>query len=72
MNIERLIELIHATPFAPFSLLLPNGEKMRVPHSDYIWVHPDRRTIIAVANDGKTRLLSHQMLVGVEIEGTMA
>ena len=45
---------------------------MRVPHADYIWVHPDRRTVIVVANDGKTRRLSHQKLVGVEIDGTVA
>lgn len=72
MNVERLLELIHATPFVPFFVLLPNGEKMRVPHSDYAWVHPDRRTLIVVAADGKTRLLNHQMLLGVEIEGTVA
>ena len=63
---------MHSSPFAPFSVLLPNGEKVRVPHSDYIWVHPDRRTVIVVADNGRTRLLNHQMLLGVEIEGTVA
>jgi len=72
MNVERLLEFIHATPFVPFSVLLPNREKMRVPHSDYVWVHPDRRTVIIGAPAGKTRLLSHQMLVGVEIDGAVA
>ena len=68
MNVERLIELIHASPFAPFSVLLPNGDKLRVPHSDYAWVHPDRKTVIVVAESGRTRFLNHQMLLGVELE----
>ncbi len=68
MNVERLLELIRASPFVPFSVLLPNGEKMRVKHPDFIWVHPDRRTIIVVAENGQTRLLNHQMLVGVELD----
>jgi hypothetical protein len=72
MNIERLIEVMHATPFMPFSLLLPNGDKMHIPHADFIWVHPDRRTIIAVDASGKTRILNHQMLVGIELEGSVA
>lgn len=72
MNVERLLELMRATPFVPFFVLLPNGEKIRVPHTDHIWVHPDRRTIIVVAENGATRLLSHQMLLGLEFEGSVA
>ncbi|MBI5387656.1 MAG: hypothetical protein HZA90_23600 [Verrucomicrobia bacterium] len=72
MNVERLLELMRATPFAPFSVLLPNGDKIRIPHTDYIWVHPDRRTIIVVAENGATRLLNHQMLLGVELERAAA
>ncbi len=68
MNVDRLADLIQASPFLPFSVLLPNGEKIRVPHSEYAWVHPDRRTVIVAAENGRTRLLSHQMLVGVEVE----
>ncbi len=68
MNVERLTELIHASPFVPFSVILPNGEKMRVPHADYAWVHPDRRTVIVVAENGRTRLLNRQMLLGLEVE----
>ncbi len=67
MNVDRLKELIHATPFVPFSVLLPNGEKLRVPHSDYAWVHPDRHTVIVVAESGETRLLNRQLLLGVEL-----
>jgi len=72
MNTERLLELMHASPFVPFSVLLPNGQKTRIPHQDYIWVHPDRRTIIVVAENGRTQLLNHQMPLGVELEGAAA
>ena len=72
MNGDRLLELMHALPFVPFSVLLPNGDKIRIPHPDYIWGHPDRRTIIMVAENGRTRLLSHQMILGVELESAAA
>jgi hypothetical protein len=72
MNAERLQELIHATPFAPFSVLLPNGDKIRVPHRDYAWVHPDRKTVIIVGEDGRTRMLNRQLLLGVELEDEAA
>ena len=68
MNVERLVEFARAVPFVPFSVLLPNGEKMRVKHPDFIWVHPDRRTIVVVAEDGRTRYLNRQMLLGVEFD----
>jgi hypothetical protein len=72
MNVERLLELMRAAPFAPFSLLLPNGEKLPVLHPGFIWVHPDRRTIIVVLQNGVTRLLNHQMVVGLEMEAMPA
>lgn len=72
MNVERLLDLIRAAPFVPFSVLLPNGEKMRVNHPDFIWVHPDRRTVIVVAEDGRTRFLNLQMLVGAEMESQIS
>jgi hypothetical protein len=72
MNVERIVELIHASPFVPFFVLLPNGEKIRVPHSDYAWVHPDRRTVIVVNEAGRTKLLNHQMVLGVELERAAA
>ncbi|MCL4787603.1 MAG: hypothetical protein KJ070_12545 [Verrucomicrobia bacterium] len=72
MNVERLRELMHATPFEPFCVLLPNGDKIRIPHTDHIWVHPDRRTVIVVAENGATRLLNHQMILGVELDQAAA
>ncbi|MBI4661364.1 MAG: hypothetical protein HY735_21285 [Verrucomicrobia bacterium] len=71
MNVDRLLDLMHATPFVPFSILLPNGERLRVHHPDFIWVHPDRRTILVVAESGRTRFLNHQMVVGLEVESAM-
>jgi len=68
MNIERLLELIHANPFVRFFILLPNGEKMRIPHQDYIWVHPDRRTVIAVGENGQTRYLNHQLILELNLK----
>ncbi|MFO1496896.1 MAG: hypothetical protein U1G07_00615 [Verrucomicrobiota bacterium] len=72
VNVERLRELVNASPFKPFSVLFPNGEKMRVPHPDYVWIHPDRRTVIVVNEAGNTRLLNRQLLLGVELDAEPA
>lgn len=54
-------------PFVPFLVLLPNGEKFRVPRADYIWVHSDRRTVFIVVDNGETRLFSEQALTQSQV-----
>ncbi|MEQ1852334.1 MAG: hypothetical protein ABMA01_12160 [Chthoniobacteraceae bacterium] len=33
----------HAAPFVPFSIVLPSGERMPVPHPDFLTVSPSGR-----------------------------
>ena len=46
MKIDQLQVMLEASPFIPFSLVLPNGEKLRVPHSDFAWIPPGKRSVV--------------------------
>ena len=65
--LEHIEKLAHATPFEPFALILPNGERLKVPHPDYIWWHPNKKTVW-VADDAAARLVNVSLIVAVETE----
>jgi len=66
MAIDQLIDWIRATPFEPFDLVMPNGEKLHVPHQDFIWVLPDRRSVAVALTGGVMRLVNWQMVAALE------
>jgi hypothetical protein len=53
MTAEVIKELLHATPFLPFSIYLPDRPPMRVPHPDFAHIAPDGRVMLVYSKDGK-------------------
>ena len=43
MTATELKGFWHAAPFVPFNILLPDGEKVPVPHPDFLTVSPSGR-----------------------------
>jgi hypothetical protein len=43
MTATELKVFWHATPFVPFNIVLPSGEKVPVPHPDFLTVSPSGR-----------------------------
>jgi hypothetical protein len=72
MRIEQLRALLEATPFVPFSLVLPNGEKLRVPHSDFAWIHPSGRSVVVALKGDIVRIVNWQMVTGIETKAAAA
>jgi hypothetical protein len=66
MKIEQLQELIREVPFEPFDLIMPNGERLHVPHPDFIWVFPGRHTVVAALNEDVARFVNWNMVAGIE------
>ena len=64
----QLRALIHAVPFGPFSVVLPNGQALRVPHPDFIWLHPDKKTVMIALPKGGSRILNLQLIVALEMK----
>jgi len=69
---QELRELVHAVPFVPFAVVLPNGQSVPVPHPDFIWLHPDKRSVHIALKRGGTRILSVQMIGGIDTKRVRA
>jgi len=50
---ELLKELLHASPFVPFTIHIPDRPAMRVPHPDFAHVSPDGFAMLVYREDGK-------------------
>ncbi|MBL9128826.1 MAG: hypothetical protein JNL97_14325 [Verrucomicrobiales bacterium] len=67
MKIEDLRSLLKATPFVPFWVVLPNGEKLRIPHPEFAWIHPGERAVWVALESGGTRLINWPLVTGLEV-----
>jgi len=65
---ESLREVVRAQPFRPFSLILANGERLSVPHPEWVWLLPAGRTIGWSDQDERVKLLDVGLLLGVEMD----
>ena len=71
--LDQLRELVHAVPFVPFSIVLPNGRSLKVPHPDFIWLHPlDKKTVMVALPKGGARILNLQMIVALDTKRVKA
>ena len=66
MNIEQLQEMVRSQPFEPFCLAMANGERLLVPHEDFIWVMPNRRVVQVALPNGASRWVNWQLVAGLE------
>ncbi len=52
MTVEQLRRVHEARPFRPFTLQLADGDRIRVPHPEFLWLMPSGRTLhVALAGD---------------------
>jgi len=72
MRINQLKTLLESSPFVPFSLVLPNGKKLRVPHSDFAWIHPGGRSVIVALKGDVVRIVNWQMVTGIETKASIS
>lgn len=66
MDVEQLVELVRAHPFEPFCLVMANGERLSVPHEDFIWIMPNRRVVQVALPSGASRWVNLQLVAGLE------
>jgi hypothetical protein len=66
MKIDQLQVMLEASPFIPFALVLPNGEKLRVPHADFAWIHPGKRSVVVALKGDVVRIVNRQMVTAIE------
>jgi hypothetical protein len=66
MNVEQLRELVQAHPFEAFCLVMANGERLEVPHEDFLWIMPNRRVVQVALPNGASRWVNLQLVAGLE------
>jgi hypothetical protein len=66
VNVEQLEELVHAQPFEAFCLIMANGERLVVPHEDFIWIMPNRRIVQVALPNGASRWVNMRLVAGLE------
>ena len=69
MHADELKQLLHASPFRPFTLFMPSEKSFHVPHGDFAWLTPKGRTLIlAVADKEAVDHLSVEMITRIEVQ----
>ena len=67
MRAENLRELIRATPFRPFHLVLANGSRVLVPHPEWIFHPPGARTCIVMGPDESVRIIDVGLVLELDL-----
>jgi len=72
MTAIELKEFWHAVPFVPFSIVLPSGEKVPVPHPDFLTVSPSGRIARVWKKGDRTVSIDVFLITAVETARPMS
>ena len=67
MTIEQLRAVYQARPFRPFTLHLAGGEKLQVPHADFLSHSPNGRTLIVYGEDDSFSIVDLLLVTRLEV-----
>ena len=72
MTVEQLRAVYQARPFHPFTLHLAEGEKLHVPHADFLSHSPTGRTLIVYAEDDSFSIVDLLLVTRLEVQNGAA
>jgi hypothetical protein len=67
MTKEALAKAIQREPFQPFTLHLADGRDVRVPHREFLSMHPTGRTVVVYGQDEDLDILDVMLVTGIRI-----
>lgn len=67
---ERLRRAQHAVPFQPFTIHLPNGRQLHVPHRDFLSVSPNGRIATIYHEDDTASIIDVLLVTELELHPT--
>ncbi|NIL98185.1 MAG: hypothetical protein GTO53_10195 [Planctomycetales bacterium] len=67
MTIEQLKPVYQAQPFRSFTLHLADGDKLHVPHADFLSHSPQGRTLIVYAEDDSFSIVDLLLVTRLEV-----
>ena len=66
MTATELKKYWHAAPFVPFNIVLPGGERVAVPHPDFLHVSPSGRIAHVWKQDDDSASIDVFLITSVE------
>jgi hypothetical protein len=72
MRVDELRSLLKADDFKPFHVLLASGDRLYVPHIDYMTITLSGRTVLVHKKEGGFHMTDPRHIVGVEVEESTA
>ena len=67
MTVEQLRAEYQARPFRPFTLHLADGEKLHVPHADFLSHSPNGRTLVVYTEDDSFSIVDLLLVTRLEV-----
>jgi len=64
---EALNKVIHREPFRPFFLNVADGRALKVPHREFISIHPTGRTVVVYGADEDLEILDVMLITGIRL-----
>jgi hypothetical protein len=69
MHADEIRQLLHASPFRPFTVYLASEKSFVIPHQDFAWLTPKGRTlVVSVADKEAVDLLDVALIARVEVQ----
>jgi hypothetical protein len=65
MTAQAIRDLLHKTPFTPFTLHLADGRSMPVPHPDFAHVSPRGRLLVMHTQDERLQIVDTMLVVSL-------
>lgn len=72
MTKEAIHQHLHTSPFQPFALRLTDGERVPVPHPDFVALSQGGRTIVVMAEGENFKVLDLRLVTALEMDSSAA
>ena len=69
MTTERLQDLLRATPFRAFDIVMGDGTRYHVPHPEWIAYSDKSRTAVVFDESGRLHILELLLATALEVGG---
>lgn len=66
MSVEGIRDVMNRTPFVPFTIRLPSGARVPVPHRDFALLTPSGRRIFVTREDDHVEMIDTLLIEAIE------
>lgn len=67
MTTEQFRKVLTAKPFRPFTVRTADGERLRVPHPEFVWLSPGGRTAVIATGDEEFDIVDLLLVSALEM-----